>query len=452
MRLLFATHDFGLDRIGGTEVLTLNLVRGLRDLGHDVAVVCADNHADVAPGRIETSDERCDGTPVHRLRFDWRKASDPFAWLYDNPAVPPVIERYVERHRPDIAHVTSCYTLTASVIGALARHVPTVMTATDFWFVCARNTLLHSSGELCAGPESAAKCARCLLADSGWFRLSDAFLPAAATSRLLSATQRRPWLTRLRGLRGMHGNWDDRFQRLRQALGELTFTVTASRLVMDNLIAYGLSPERIAHSPYGIDLSWTHGLAAKTPSSTLRLGFIGALIPAKGPDLLIRAVRSLPRDVRVSVTVLGDLKKDEVFGARLQALAGDDPRIRFAGTFEADQLGRVFQDIDALVVPSIWYDFPLVIPSALATKTPLITTDLPGMNELVRHEQNGLLFPKGDWQALAALIARLVEEPGLLDRLVRGIEPVKDTAAMAREYERLYERVLGRSPATASPA
>lgn len=443
MRVLVATHDFGVDRIGGTEVLTFGLVRALRDLGHQVTVICADHQADVPAGEVVTSDEEADGILVHRLRFDWRRAPSPFEWLHYNPAVVPIIDHYVTQHRPDIAHVTSCYMLSASVVGALARRrLPTVLTATDFWFVCARNTLLHSSGALCSGPETGEKCARCQLAGSGWYRAAAALLPTPVTSALIATIGPRPYLTRLRGLRGLHGDWEDRFRRTRQALGEIACVVTASGLVRDHLIDYGLSPERVVHSRYGIDLGWTRGYEHKTSSPTLRLGFIGALIPAKGPDLLIKAMRALPADRRVTLSLVGDPLKDPAYGAHLHSLAGDDPRIVFAGTFPPDQLGRVFQDIDVLVVPSIWYDFPLVIPSALATSTPIVATDLPGMNELVHHERNGLLFPMGDWQALADRIERLLAEPDLLERLTRGIEPVKDTLTMGREYEAIYERLL----------
>jgi glycosyltransferase involved in cell wall biosynthesis len=123
-------------------------------------------------------------------------------------------------------------------------------------------------------------------------------------------------------------------------------------------------------------------------------------------------------------------------------MAVGDPRIRFLGTFDNARMGEVLAGIDVLAVPSIWYDFPLVIPSALATKTPVLATNLPGMNELIVHGKNGLLFDRYDWQGLAHQITRLVEEPELLDELRKNIEPVKTTDEMGSEYVDLYRLLL----------
>ena len=106
--------------------------------------------------------------------------------------------------------------------------------------------------------------------------------------------------------------------------------------------------------------------------------------------------------------------------------------------------------IDVLVVPSVWYDFPLVIPSAFATKTPVVATNLPGMNEWVRHEVDGLLFERHDAVGLASGIRRLLDEPGLLDRLRANIPPVKTLEEYAAESVDLYASLSKRSQQPAS--
>jgi glycosyltransferase involved in cell wall biosynthesis len=105
-------------------------------------------------------------------------------------------------------------------------------------------------------------------------------------------------------------------------------------------------------------------------------------------------------------------------------------------------MGEVMTGIDVLAVPSIWYDFPLVVPSALATNTPVLATDLPGMNEMIQHDVNGLLFERYDWKGLAMQIRRLVEDRDLLFRLRKGIQAVKTVEQMGAEYLDLYSRVI----------
>jgi glycosyltransferase involved in cell wall biosynthesis len=86
----------------------------------------------------------------------------------------------------------------------------------------------------------------------------------------------------------------------------------------------------------------------------------------------------------------------------------------------------------------VWYDFPLIIYEAFATKTPVIATDLGGMAEAIQHGATGLLFERGDAGDLARQLRRVIEEPGLLDSMKRQIPPVKTIAEEVNELEAIY--------------
>lgn len=439
MRVLIATHFYPPGHIGGTEVLTSGLARELLAAGLDVHVVCAEDWATADDYRIRATDDVVDGVPVRRYRFNWMMAPEVFRYLYNNPEVARYFAALLDELKPDVLHITSLYTLSASIIEvARQRGIPIVLSATDFWLLCARNTLLRSDDQLCPGPDDPWGCARCMAAKAKIYRWPRRVLPEPLTMGLLKASSRWLLLTNRPGWRGMLGDWDDRFAFLAQACRQIDYTVTASSFLRDLLIRYGMAPERVVHSAYGLDTSWARGCEHKTPSPTLRLGYIGQILPFKGPDLLIRAVADLPADLPLHVKIYGDLQKMPDYGRRLRELAGADLRIEFSGTFDNGRMGQVLSEIDVLVVPSTWYDFPLVIPSALATRTPVLATDLPGMNELVRHEVTGLLFDRYDWAGLRAAIARLLSEPDLLPQLRAGIGPVKSLAEMAAEYHAIY--------------
>ena len=439
MRILLATHFYPPGHLGGTEVLTEGLARTLASEGHRVEVVCAEEWEEAPSHRIRATAETVDGVPVHRLRFNWKKAPDVFRYLYDNPEVERWVFEHLGRRRPDVVHITSCGTLSASVIAAARRRgVPVLLTATDFWFLCARNTLLQPDGSLCSGPETPWKCARCLLADAKAYRWPRNLLPERTVASILQVAARFPAVTNRPGFRGMLGDWQDRLDVLAQSLQQVDRIVTASQFLRTLFIRYGVSPERIQQSSYGLDTAWASSFQTKSPSPRLRVGYIGQILPAKGPDLLIRAIRSLPADTPIEAQIYGDLSKDPRYSETLLEQARPDLRISFRGTFDNSQMGRVLSDIDVLVVPSIWYDFPLVIPSAFATKTPVVATNLPGMNELVRSEVDGLLFERRDWQGLAARIRQLVEDPGLMARLRSRILPVKTLAEYTAQSVTTY--------------
>src|SRR6185312_8103869 len=87
--------------------------------------------------------------------------------------------------------------------------------------------------------------------------------------------------------------------------------------------------------------------------------------------------------------------------------------IKWMGEYRnQDIVSDVFNHCDAIVVPSIWVEnSPLVIHEALQAHVPVITADIGGMAEYIRHEVNGLLFVHRDVRALAEQMQRFVANP-----------------------------------------
>jgi len=145
---------------------------------------------------------------------------------------------------------------------------------------------------------------------------------------------------------------------------------------------------------------------------------------------------------KFSLSIYGNLQSMPAYGDQLRTMAANMANVRFPGTYTHDQSADVFANIDVLVVPSLWYDFPLVIYEAFATGTPVIATNLGGMAEAISHEASGLLFKPGDVEDLARQLRRILEEPDLLERLQAGIPPVKTIDEGVIEFEAIYRDLI----------
>ncbi len=70
-----------------------------------------------------------------------------------------------------------------------------------------------------------------------------------------------------------------------------------------------------------------------------------------------------------------------------------------------------------IVMPSYREGLPRGLIEAAATQRAIVTADVPGCREVVRHEENGLLVPVRDTVATAAAMRRLIEDTALRQRL-----------------------------------
>lgn len=130
---------------------------------------------------------------------------------------------------------------------------------------------------------------------------------------------------------------------------------------------------------------------------------VAHLIPQKGVDVAIRALKELPD--RVVLWVVGDGPERLALQRTAESL-GVHERTSFCG-LQAD-VSPFMQAADCLACPSLWEEAAgLVILEAMACGLPVIGSSVGGIPEFITPAQTGFLFPAGDHIALANHIAQL---------------------------------------------
>jgi hypothetical protein len=240
----------------------------------------------------------------------------------------------------------------------------------------------------------------------------------------------------------------ERLSHVRALAEQVSLFLAPSRTLRERFLGFGIPGERIALHPYGHDPAPFAALR-RVPSERLRIGFLGTLMISKAPHLVLEAFAGLPPGA-ASLELYGRYSAyhgDDAYRGVLRPLLAL-PGVRWVEGVDHAAVPQIFAGLDVLVVPSLWIEnAPIVIAEAFLAGIPVVCSDQGGMAELVEHGVAGLRFRPGDAQDLRRQLLRLIEEPGLRERLRRGIPPVRRLDDDARVLRAHFARLAaGRSP------
>jgi len=181
------------------------------------------------------------------------------------------------------------------------------------------------------------------------------------------------------------------------------------------------------------------------------VGYAGRLIESKGLMDLLAAVRELAAPVELLLIGTGELRE------RLEGREIPGSRVRVLDGLTHAQMPAGYAQLDVLVLPShttsTWKEqFGRVIIEALWCGVPVLGSDSGEIPWLIELTGGGLIFPEGRPDALAALIARLRDNPALRVRLAAtGRAAVERLFSVPAATDPLERMLLGAMAAKRAP-
>jgi colanic acid/amylovoran biosynthesis glycosyltransferase len=226
-----------------------------------------------------------------------------------------------------------------------------------------------------------------------------------------------------------------------------------SRDLAEKVIAAGCPEERVTVHHSGLVLKDFEIADRKYRDPfALKLICIGRLVPIKGIEYLIDAVRLLSsKGIAVKLGIVGDGPLRSELESQGQK-AGISEQICFTGWLNASGKNAKLRDADALVLSSIVMEgqvaegIPNVIKEAMAMQIPVIGTNAGGVPELIDDGVNGLLVEPQSAEALADGIVRLISLQNRWPDMGRnGREKVLreyDIEALSAQLSHLYVELI----------
>lgn len=471
MRVLLGVHALTPTSLGGTEQAVWSLARGLAQ--HHHVLLFYPLPLGLFP--VGTEERRVQGGSAGgqlEIRGRTLARTAAFRESFASPAAEQWFASLLEQFKPDVVHLHHLSGLSFRLPQlAQAAGVPVIWTAHDYFWSCARGQRLELNLERCPGP-APERCAHCMsdqlrhdpLAHDGWKRrLIQLARRVLEQPSLVPIARRLPLKSIQEGLHRMAALvprptvsrsapassspspaalrvLEMRLELSRQALEACDLLVAPSQHMLAQLRAEGIPAERCRWMD---NVRWDGPPTELQPprarqAGPLRIGFVGALIPSKGPQVLLQAL-----------TEQTPPRKAASAGPRQQArrprwqrcvLVGPQvayhrcPNFRLELLEQAVQAGAevlpavpphdiqgLLRTLDVLVVPSIWEEnAPTIIIEAQEQGLPVVASDLGGIPELVEAGVSGLLVPPGDALQLREALLHLAETPALWSSLSRG--------------------------------
>jgi glycosyltransferase involved in cell wall biosynthesis len=225
---------------------------------------------------------------------------------------------------------------------------------------------------------------------------------------------------------------------------------------------YNADPQRISIIPCGF--SSQEFYPAPKSTARRRLGLkkddlillqLGRMVPRKGIDNVIRAMRYLKDIPKIRLLVVGGSSDKPDFDndpelRRLKEIAekeGVETSVEFVGRRNRQQLRHYYQAAD-FFISTPWYEpFGITPLEAMACGTPVIGSNVGGIKYTVAHEQTGFLVPPHNPKALAEALRQGISCPkkykDLCENALSRVNENFTWDFVAKKAHQLYTKVTG---------
>lgn len=242
-------------------------------------------------------------------------------------------------------------------------------------------------------------------------------------------------------LHGINSDFIRRYHLYRVIFKHVTdYYIAITKEMKNSLIKLGISKSRILQLPNAVDVRLFHPNKNKKEDDLLL--YLGRITPVKGLHILLKSLRYLQKSVRLKIVGPAD-KNSEYYRYILKLIEKENQKgkhkVEYLGVIPTEEVIKLYQSAAIFVLPSFWEAFPMVILEALACETPVITTPVGGIPEVIQNFKNGILVPLNDPTKLAKATNYLLKNKDIRIKMGQcGREQVVNNFSISAIAKRLY--------------
>lgn len=190
-------------------------------------------------------------------------------------------------------------------------------------------------------------------------------------------------------------------QRLEEEPHQAQMVIAASQFTTQTLLQVGVPQAKIKEIPLGAEVGHIPHQVDKPKGGKLRLLYAGSITQRKGISYLLKAIQSLPKEIELHL--YGGIQGSG------KAFKPYQHRVHYHGAVSQAELFSLYKHYDALVLPTLFEGFGLVIVEAMAAGLPVITTIHSMGPDIIKQGENGYIVPIRDSKAITEAIENIAQ-------------------------------------------
>lgn len=382
MNILIINSFYYPKIIGGAEISVKILAEELYKKGNEVTILCTG---------LQDKLEVINGVKVQRININnvynpnkeekTYKANYLMYRILDiyNPFNIKKIRKYIQEINPNIVHINNIYGLSSCVINICNKlNIPIVYTLRDYYLLCPKINMIKNNN-ICENPNLLCKAYR------------------------------------------------KNFEIITQSINLITAPSNATMNTFVDNGFFGNIKKKVIYNAIDYDEEYVNTINSiktnNSKKSIINFVYLGALTEVKGIKVLIESFLEYKSD-NIRLTIAGDGPLKNYVNENLKK----DKRIKYLGFIGKDEMDKLLEEMDVLIVPSIWKEpFGRVVIDAYKHSLPVIGSDIGGISEIIDNGKTGRLIKPNDKNSLKEAIS-FYENNNFISQIKNTIQKLKDFA------------------------
>lgn len=197
-------------------------------------------------------------------------------------------------------------------------------------------------------------------------------------------------------------------------------------IMPEALKAYDIDQKKILPITNGVELEYVKPEGKKESSVEFKVFYVGYVYKIRGVNTLVKAISKLDNKIPAKLILAGEIDQEtEIWLNDFISSYNLENVVEITGEIGHEKVLALTEESDVCVFPfprkkGTEYIYPIKVFEYLAMGKPVVATNLKGVAQIIKHEENGLLVEPDNPEEMAKAILRIYEDKELREKLERN--------------------------------